>query len=500
MHPEILSSLLIAVALGLGAGLVLRFLRQYREGRHLGLWVFLAVFVLSAYLVTLAAVPGASGTWLKVFLASAVLLSVNALLQIVNLLLWEYFLKRKRNIAIPRLIVDVINFVVLAIAAVSLLKSVFQVDLNALLVTSTVLSAVVGLSLQDVLGSVVAGLALQMEKPFAVGDWVEIDGEEGQVTQMSWRTISIRNRNSHVIIHPNSSITKQKITNLSRISPFMVRFQIGIAYSHPPASVKSTLISATREIEEIKLEPKPQVFLRSFDDFSVEYELRFWMDDYSRKYVVLDAVATRIWYALRRSGIEIPFPVRDVNVRMVPEDMERVRMQSAFDAIYSELRSFPLFEGLSDDQIASVSTTSSLLHFSSGESLVVQGETGDSMFLVRSGSLRVEVASCNAPGTRSVVAKLGPGDFFGEMSLLTGEPRSASVIAEGDVEVIRLTKNDFASVLSTDASVVDTLSSALEKRLAEIAEKTASTAGREERAAQRTHADILSRIRGFFGI
>lgn len=501
MHPEILSSLLIAVALGVGAGLTLRLLRQYREGRHLGFWVFLAVFVLSAYLVTLAAVPDASGTWFKIFLTAAVMLSVNALLQIINVLLWEYFLNRKHNIAVPRLIVDVINFVVLALAAFALLKNVFQVDLNALLVTSTVLSAVVGLSLQDVLGSVVAGLALQMEKPFAVGDYVEIDGDEGEVLQMSWRTISILQKNSHVITYPNSSITKQKITNLSRRSPFMVRFYVGIATSYPPGPVKSTLLSTTRDMAEIRREPKPQVFLKTYDDFSMNYELRFWMDDYSMKYVVLDAVATRIWYALRRSGIEIPFPVRDVNVRMIPEDMERMRKQEGFDTIYSALRSFPLFEGLSDDQIASVSTTSSLLRFSSGESLVVQGETGDSMFLVRSGSLRVEVAPAGDPGAGSVVANLGPGDFFGEMSLLTGEPRSASVVAECDVEVLRLTKADFASVLSTDASVVETLSAALEKRLAENAMKTVSKSDSEEHDSHRTtRADILSRIRGFFGI
>lgn len=497
MNPDLLSSILTAVALGLASGLAIRLLRNVSEGKRLGFWVFLAVAVLSAYLVTRAIHPDVSGLGMEIFLTAAVMLTVNALLQMVNILLWEQFLRRRRNIAIPRLIIDLINFLILAIVAVSMLKTVFHVDLNALLVTSTVASAVVGLSLQDVLGSVVAGLALQMEKPFAVGDWVEIDGEEGQILQMSWRAISIRTRSAHVIIHPNSLITKQKITNFSRISPFMARFQMGIAYPHPPGVVKSTLVSVTREIDEIRREPQPQVFLKSFGDFSVEYELRFWMDDYARKYVVLDAVATRIWYALRRSGIEIPYPVRDLNVRMIPEDLEKRREDSAYETIYAELRSIPLFEGLSDPQISSISATSCIQRFSAGESLVIQGDTGDSMFIVKSGQLRVEVAGGSS---RTVVAMLGTGDFFGEMSLLTGEPRSASVIAETETEVIRIAKDDFASVISTDASALEMLSTALEARLRENAERAARSSGQESRAPQRSRADILSRIRGFFGI
>lgn len=497
MNPDLLTSILTAVALGLASGLMIRLLRNVSEGRRLGFWVFLAVAVLSAYLVTRAIHPDVSGTGMEIFLTTAVMLSANALLQLMNILLWEQFLRRRRNISVPRLIIDLINFLVLAVVAVSMLKTVFHVDLNALLVTSTVASAVVGLSLQDVLGSVVAGLALQMEKPFAVGDWVEIDGDEGQIMQMSWRAIYMRDRSSHVIIHPNSSITKQKVRNLSKISPFMARFQMGIAYPHPPGVVKSTLISATREIDEIRREPQPHVFLKSFGDFAVEYELRFWMNDYGRKYAVLDAVATRIWYALRRSGIEIPYPVRDVNVRMIPEDLEKRREDSAYETIYAELRSIPLFDGLTDAQISSISATSCIQRFSAGESLVIQGDTGDSMFLVKSGQLRVEVAGASS---RAVVAMLGTGDFFGEMSLLTGEPRSASVIAESDTEVIRIAKEDFASVISTDAGAVEVLSAALEERLKENAERAALSSGQESRAPQRSRADILTKIRGFFGI
>ncbi|MCU0242179.1 MAG: mechanosensitive ion channel family protein [Vicinamibacteria bacterium] len=500
MHPEVLKSLVTAIVLGLVAGILPRLLRDFNASRRLKLWLFLAITAVSGYLVTTALRPDGGGLGMQIFFAAAILLSANALLQLVNILLWDYFLMRRRNIAVPHLIVDVVHFAVLAIVAVILLKRVFHVDLNAFLVTSTVVSAVVGLSLQDVLGGVVAGFALQLEKPFAVGDWVQLDGEEGQVVQMSWRTVSIQTRSFHLVTCPNSNITKQKIVNFSRITPFLTRFTLGVSYAHPPGLVKSALLTATKEIGAIRAEPLPEVFLKRFDDSSIAYELRFFMDDYSRRDEVLDAVATRVWYALKRAGIAIPFPIRDVNVRMIPEDIERRREAADLETVFAELRAVPIFEGLSDAQIDAIARTSRIQRFSAGESLVVQGETGDSMFIVKTGSLRVEVTHDDAPGAKTAVATLAIGDFFGEMSLLTGEPRSASVVAEDDAEVVKITKAHFASIISAAASALDALSSALEKRLCEIAKRKAQSSDARDALGTQSRAHILSRIRGFFGM
>ncbi len=498
MEPEVLKSILTAVVIGLGAGFVLRLLRQFVTGRKFGLWLILCAVVDGAYLVTAAAV-GNTGTFgMKLFLAAAVMFTANALLQLMNVLIWDYLLRQRRQVSIPRLVIDIVNFVLLAIVAVSILKSVFQVNLNALLVTSTVVSAVVGLSLQDVLGSVVAGLALQMEKPFGVGDWVETEGEEGVVTQMSWRTVSIRTRTHSTIIVPNSNVTKQLVRNFSRLSPFQLRLPVGIAYGHPPGLVKSVLLGAVRESGAALDDPPPEVLLKSFDDFSMGYEIRFWAVDYSRKMHMLDAVASKVWYALRRTGVEIPFPVRDVTVRMLPEDFEARQAEREVEAVFGELRRIHLFDGLSDSQMASLAAEAAMLRYAEGESLVRQGEQGDSMFLVKSGSLRVDLRT--GAGRTTTVARLGPGDFFGEMSLLTGEPRTASVIADTETEVIRVRKADFAEIIVADPSTADLLSAALELRMRELQEKSSKASVVTEEFGARTRADILSRIRGFFGI
>lgn len=498
MNEGLFSAILVSACLGLGAGLILRLLRGLGGKASLRTWVVACVLVDAAYLLFISLFPSAAGTGVRIFLAAAVLLSANAVIQVMNVVLWDFLVRQRRNIPIPRLVTDILNFLLLAVVAIALLKSVFDVNLNALLVTSTVLSAVVGLSLQDVLGSVVAGLAIQMEKPFGVGDWIKVGEEEGVIVQMNWRTVAIRTRSHSEIIYPNSVITKESVTSFSAFSPFMVRLPVGLGYSHPPARVKGVLLSAVTQSGVALERPAPQVYLKSFDDFSISYEVRFWMDDYSRRQAAQDEVNTRIWYALKRAGMEIPFPIRDVNVRMVPEDIEQRRTASAREEVFEALRAVPLFEGLSDEQIRQVAAGSSMLGFCDGEYLVRQGEQGDSMFIVRRGDLRVEVGMPS--GGVAQVAVLGPGDFFGEMSLLTGEPRSASIVARGEVDVVMLTKSEFASTVATDVKALERLSEALARRVAQIAERTAVSAPDSRQQASRTRSDLLGRIRGFFGI
>jgi small-conductance mechanosensitive channel/CRP-like cAMP-binding protein len=498
LNSPLLSNILVAIVLGLGTGIVLRLLRNLGPGRHMRFWLLLAALAAGSYLIvnTILHSPGSLG--MEIFLAATILLSANAALQLFNLLIWDYALKQRRGISIPRLVVDVIDFVVLAAVALALLKTVFAVNLNAFLVTSTVVSAVVGLSLQDVLGSVVAGMALQMERPFSVGDWVQIGDVEGQVLQMNWRTLTIRTRENNAVILPNSNVSKQTIVNYSRLTPFMLKVGIGLEYEYPPGDVKAALMCAMRECGAALDEPPPSVMLISFDDSSILYEARFWANDFGKKPASLDAVRTRIWYTLKRNGMEVPFPQMDVTLHTVPEDFEEKQTEKLRNEIFAGLRSLPLFVGLSDGQIGTISRTSSLQRFTSDEELVRQGDTGDSMYVIKSGGVRVMVSAGGGEG--KLVARLGPGEYFGEMSLLTGEPRSASVIAETETEVLALTKADFSSIVSSDAAVVEELSKALSDRMQLLSEKAAESAahGKQSQAPQR--ADLIRRIRGFFGI
>lgn len=367
-------------------------------------------------------------------LALLVLVSAHVLLQVADHYVWERFLRR-RQISVPRLLFDVFNALVLAGVAVALLKTLYGFNLTGLLVTSTVLSAILGLSLQDVLSSLMAGIALQIEGPFAPREWVRVGDKEGEVVQMNWRTITLRSRDGHHVVLPNARVAREDVLNFSRPGPAaMVHATVGVAYAHPPGEVKAVLLAAVAGAEGVAPEPPVQVLVSRFAESAVEYDVRFFTRDWANLSAVRDAALSRAWYALGRAGFAIPFPQREVAVRQVAEVADEERLERRRSEAFGALRSVATFQPLTDEQVRTLARHARLERYTAGERLVRQGDEGRSLFVVRSGEVRVERSEVGEPARE--LARLGAGSFFGEASLLTGEPRSASVVASSEVEVV----------------------------------------------------------------
>ncbi len=488
-----------AIGLGLGVALILWLLRGFSPVRRLRASVLLAALIAGLYLVVRGSgIPG-EATALKVIIAAGVMLAANAVLQLLDLLLWDYLVSQRRHIVVPRLLVDLFNFVALTAVALAVLNRVFGVDLSALLVTSTVVSAVIGLSLQDLLGNVFAGLALQLERPFTVGDWVHVSGQEGQVVQMNWRTLTLRTRDNHNVFLPNASAAKQDIVNYSRPTPLqMLHADVGLAYRHAPGLAREVLARAAAGAEGVRADPPPEVLVKKYGEYAIHYDVRYWITDYTRLPQIQDAVLTRIWYELRRAGLTIPFPTRDLTVRTLPEDHEARAQEQLRREVFAALRPLSVFAPLTDAQIEQLGRGAALQRYTAGEALVRQGDAGDSLFVIKAGRVRVDVRG--EGGQVTTVATLGPDEFFGEMSLLTGEPRSASVVAQSEVEVVLVDKPDLAAVITTDTRIPEALSVALEARMRRAADQVAAglAAPADKRPPQQ--AALLGRIRRFFGI
>jgi CRP-like cAMP-binding protein len=245
--------------------------------------------------------------------------------------------------------------------------------------------------------------------------------------------------------------------------------------------------------------PAPRVFLTSFDDFSVNYEIRYWINEYHRRPELENVVRTRLWYALRRAGMTIPFPIRDVTVREVTVDQRDELRRSLQQDVLRGLKSVELFRPLSEEQIKKLAENSSKLIYSSGETLVRQGDSGDSLFIITSGE--VEISISDGTGSSEHLADLGQGEYFGEMSLLTGELRSASVTAKCETEVIMVKKSGMSELLENEASIIEPLSAMLEKRLQDLSGKAVDRKSRQEKAKHPDRKEhLLNRIRDFFGI
>ncbi len=498
--PELLVHILQAIGLGLGVALILWLLRRYAPIRRVQVSAFVGALALGAYLIVRGSNLPGENTVLNILLASAVMLAANTLLQLFDTFLWDYLLGQRRHIAVPRLLVDIFNFVALTSVALAILSGIFHVNLNALLVTSTVASAVIGLSLQDILGNVLAGVALQLEHPFTVDDWVQISTHTGRVTQMNWRTLILRTRDHHHIILPNANVAKQEIINYSRPTSLQrLHTRLGVAYHHSPGLVKQVLTQTVSEVTGVSAEPAPEAIVTAYGDFAIEYDIRYWITDYDHVEQIEDAVLTRLWYGLRRAGLTIPFPTRDVTVRTLAENHEARAQERLHHEVFAELRQVTLFAPLSDAQIEQVASGASLQRFAVGEALVRQSEVGDSLFVIKSGRVRVDKRG--EDGQVVTVATLGPDDFFGEMSLLTGEPRSAAVIATEETEAIEVDKPDLAAVIASDTPLLEALSNTLEVRVRNTLERMLASPG--PLADKRTpipRGALLQRIQQFFSV
>jgi CRP-like cAMP-binding protein len=370
------------------------------------------------------------------------------------------------------------------------------VDLNVLAVSSLVVGYIVGNATQDTLGNLFAGLALNTERPFQIGDWVTVSGHTGVVVDTTWRATRLRTKADDYIVIPNSSIGKESIINYSRpTGNHACHLSIGVSYDTPPNRARAAILGVLREAPGVSQEPAPSVYLSSYGDFSINFTIKFFIVDYARVDPIQSGVMDRLWYAFRREGISIPFPVRDVRPRDVVADEQAQRLAEQ-DAIRQLLSGVDLFQSLSPEEMHRLVDGAKLKLFTGGENLCRQGEAGDSFYLIHSGCVAVLMSV--AAGQPVRVAHLGTGAFFGEMSLLTGEPRSGTVTAETDVEVLCVSKEVFAGLLQADADLAGKLAAVLEKRMAE--RRTIMTASTASESAPETQFALAARIRRFFGL
>jgi CRP-like cAMP-binding protein len=299
-----------------------------------------------------------------------------------------------------------------------------------LLTTSAVGAVVVGFALQETLGNAFAGLAIQSERPFRVGHWVQVGQFEGRVTELTWRATKLRTRTGNFVIVPNNIVAKEAITNYSEpAAPSRVHLEVGVSYDASPFAVKQAILGAMVQTARVLRTPAPDVLLVGFDASSMNYRARFWVNDHEFDEEAQDEVRVAIHYALARARIEIPYPIQVEYSRDRPEPDPGTE-QASRERV---LATVDLFSSLSEAQRADLAAATATETFGDGEAIVRQGEPGDSMYVLCAGRVSVVLE----PG-RQEVAVIDQGGYFGEMSLLTGEPRSATVLARGEVVVLEL--------------------------------------------------------------
>lgn len=430
-------------------------------------------------------------------MAAALFLAIALGLKLLDFLMFDWLAQINKKPPVPLLIRDLGRWGIALVALILIIHGLFPgANLNVLAVSSLVVGYIVGNATQDTLGNLFAGLALNAERPFQIGDWVTVGGHTGILVDTTWRATRLRTKGDDYIVIPNSAIAKESIVNFSRpTGNHACYLSIGVSYETPPNKAREVILGVLRETPGVSWETHPSIYLSSYADFSINFTIKFFINDYARLDPIQSSVMDRLWYAFRRAGISIPFPIRDVRTRDAVAD-ERTQRAMEQDAIRQLLSGVDLFQSLSTEELDRLVAGAKLQMFAHGENLCRQGEPGDSFYVIRCGRVAVSV---NGSGGQSVtVAHLSNGAFFGEMSLLTGEPRSGTVCAESDVEVLCVSKHDFAGLLQADAGLAGKLAAVLEKRAAE--RQTIITASTASHNAPETQSSLTARIRRFFGL
>jgi len=323
---------------------------------------------------------------------------------------------------------------------------------------------IIGLGLQATLGNVFAGYNLQASRIFRKGDIVQIgrDGIVGTVWDTTLSTTRIVTRDGEMLVLPNSAVLQKDFMNLDQPVPRLRQsIRIGVTYDAPPALVKDVALQVLAADPDVLDDPAPKVWVADFADSAMIYDLRFWIRSYRERDDALDRVRTRMWYALKEAGIEVPFPQR--TVRMVgTEEMRRqeeatlLRMRSA----EAHLRACELFnDGTVTAVVRRELARAATEHpFAAGDAVVRRGEQSDAMFVVATGTCEVVLPN----GQR---VSLACGSHFGEIALLTGEPRTADVVAGPDgATVLRLPRASVTPVLLDQARFRDRFSAIANER------------------------------------
>lgn len=436
----------------------------------------------------------------KIFCTGALVLFALALYS-----LFETFVLRRpwapeRGPMVPALVRDVGRLLLVIAVAFLAATQIHRMPFPAVLASSTVVSAILALAFQDVLKNIFAGMALQVEGWIKVGDWLMIDDQPATVVEMSWRSVKLRTNEGVELLEPNTEITDRRLVNYGTgRQPVAFRFHVGLPYEAPPAQVKEVLLKAARGTPEALQQPAPLAMLQRYGDSAILYELRVWTRQVHRIAIFRDAVQSRIWYEVQRAGLYIPFPIRTVHLRDLDraEDQEHLQRLERARELLARVELFKAVDGETLNALASAARRE---HYGHGERLMTEGEPGDSLYLIDCGRVLVS-KSGDALDTGTIrLATLDAGSFIGEHSLLTGEPRSATVTADGGCEVLVLEKSALAPLLEGDPTLAERLSRALAER--DAATSSTLARKREQRSAEGRPAEdqdsILGRIRDFF--
>jgi small-conductance mechanosensitive channel/CRP-like cAMP-binding protein len=408
--------------------------------------------------------------------------------RVIDALIFDVVMSRRRNVVAPQLLRQIVALVLYGLLVASALKAILKVDVTPALTGGAVLAAVIGLALQETLGNLFSGIALHMEGAFDVGDVLHSGDYVGVVESVSWRATRMRGFNNQMLFLPNSVIARERLEVFPHGNLNARILQLGIDYNVAPASVIEIVSQAAAHVDGVARELPCFARVGAFADSSVIYEIKYHTRDYAKRDRIDADIRKAVWYALHRNKISFATPVRSFQTYTPPESKHEV----ARDEVLARLRQVDILSPLAEESRETIAAETRVHFYSKGETILRHTAAGNSMFVVHSGTASVRLSDESHEGWHEV-AQLGPGTVFGEMALLTGETRTADVVALTDVTALEIGKDALQPILSDHPNLVEAMTAKVMQRKGHL--DAIRSGGPEEEA--RT---IVSRVRAWFGL
>ena len=416
-----------------------------------------------------------------------------ALFCLANLIIYfvlEVVARLKTGKTPPTFLRDIVTMVVYLLFALIALRVVFHIEISSIITTTTVLTAAIAFAMQTALANAVSGFSIQNDPLLKQGSWIEVRDRNiaGRIINVGFRYTTLENIEGHLFLVPNSLLIQNPVTSFgspdtleSRVATLLVT----LGYEVPPEAGRALILGVLDAIPDISPAPAPQAWIVSLGENGVTYQLRFGLRDMALKERISDPILSQVWYAVQRAGYSFPYPHREVMAA-------RPRDPFAFspEVIAAAVSECALFTALDEAERSVLVSQTRLQVYGPGETVVRQDDAGCSLFIVLKGELL-------AVADKVVVGTLGAGDLFGERSLLTGEPRRATITARSEVRLLEISAAAIGPVIRENPALMEQLSEVLAHREEANRESLRNAAASLKVGTRKD--EYLLKLRHFFG-
>jgi small-conductance mechanosensitive channel/CRP-like cAMP-binding protein len=445
--------------------------------------------------------------------AALIFFFIILLIRFVDGLLLGWHTQKHREYPLPKVLHSLIMAVFYLGILFLILNGTLGINITPFLATSAILTMILGLAFQGVLSNILAGMSLHFTKSFNKNDWIQVGDHEGMVLDTNWRETRIFDRYSNIIVLPNDVVASENITNFSHPDKkSALTIPVKASYSAPPSVVLEALLEAAKDVPEVLESPPPEAYVLEYDDFGISYVVKFWIKHFARKYPIMTEVGRLIWYKFKRRNIDIPIPVGDklgevIRSFVPPDEMSdfQIEAEGNFqDLIRSSFLRYQ--EGdkkgellVPEEEIRTFATFLVRHKYAPGEYVFKQGEGGESCYILAKGKIKGEIAYEEKGKKYKSEFVVEPGGIFGEMSLFTGMPRTATGIVEVESELLEISTGDFSRLLGSNLELADVMADLVSKRNQknqEFLEKIKELSAQDIEISTNKHS-ILKRLKKF---